>query len=376
MKRLIAIFLMLLLPVCAVGESFGNIRAYTGTIQQHAFVEKQSSKGAAKSSATPRPKKTSPSDAPKPDKKNLEARFEAIVIKNTYLRQSPNGARIDQMPENTRVTVHEIEKNWCCVSYRKWTGYVETKNLAQFRSLMPFDYPVPGRTVNDGIVTLKKTVRIEGGRFSGLNASAGTRICVKEAKETSFDLAVWRGSGKIPADSGSYQAFTPWQVAQPGDLIGGFTTYYNKKTGVPLAKQRVYNITLACQRIDGTEVKPNKQFSFNRLCAPYNQHNHYQLANNISAKGVGYGGGVCQLSTTLYNALLALPIQVDAAKVHRKSGVQYVPQWFDAAVSGYSDLKFTNTLPYSIRIWAQPQEGALTVLIYRADEAEASAKGT
>ena len=52
--------------------------------------------------------------------------------------------------------------------------------------------------------------------------------------------------------------------------------------------------------------------------------------------------------------------------VHRERGVKYIPQWFDSAVGPYSDLKFTNTLPYPIQLWANPQGGALTVLIYRA----------
>ena len=71
------------------------------------------------------------------------------------------------------------------------------------------------------------------------------------------------------------------------------------------------------------------------------------------------------MTTTLYNALLSLPLQIEAWAVHRYTGVSYVPQFFDAAVGSYTDFVFQNTLPYSIRILAVPQEGVLTVLICR-----------
>ena len=92
------------------------------------------------------------------------------------------------------------------------------------------------------------------------------------------------------------------------------------------------------------------------------------MAPNISSDGKGYGGGVCQLSTTLYNAALGLPLRIDRWKVHRERGVDYIPQYFDAAVGSYSDLAFTNLLPYAISLEVLTQNGALTVLIRRADE--------
>lgn len=368
MKRLLAVLLLLLTPVFAYGEPPADTGAYSDADERQVFMEKGTPKPTPRPTATPRPKKSPTPPVPQLDASKLEARYEAVMLKDSFLRRSAGGDRFERLPENTKVTVHEIGEVWSCVIFRKWAGYVETKNLARFRSLLPYEYAVPGRTVNSGILTLKKTARIKGDRFTGLDAPEGASICVTSADETACALAVWRGSGSLPSASGVYSAFVPWDEARPGDLIGGFTTYYNEKTGAPRAKERIHNITLACERIDGTELKPGRQFSFNKLCAPYSQNNRYLLANNISARGVGFGGGVCQLSTTLYNALLALPIQVDAVAVHRKSGVQYIPQWFDSAVGSYSDLKFTNTLPYPLRIWAQPQEGALTVLLYRAGD--------
>ncbi len=86
----------------------------------------------------------------------------------------------------------------------------------------------------------------------------------------------------------------------------------------------------------------------------------------MSETGAGYGGGVCQVTTTLYNAVMGLPLQITEWSPHGSKGVPYVPVALDASVWKTGDFRFINTLDYPIRIWAQPQSGVITVLIYRA----------
>ena len=303
-------------------------------------------------------------------KTHVVHKYIAFILEDTILRKSINdNVRMDSLKKNTKVYVNNVGEKWSQISVRNQVGYVRTNKLVRFRSLNPEKYPVPGRTVNAGIVTLGGSAKITGGIFPGMTAEKGTMICVKKATKTNYELAVWRGSGTLALTAGEYKAFAPWKTAKPGDLIGGFTTYYHKKYDAPLEANRVYNITLACKRIHNDVIQPGKSYSFNGHCAPYSDGHGYKKAQNISGPtgtSVGFGGGVCQLSTTLYNAILGLPLQVDEMMVHRERGVKYIPQWFDSAVGPYSDLKFTNTLPYPIQLWANPQGGALTVLIYRA----------
>ena len=115
-------------------------------------------------------------------------------------------------------------------------------------------------------------------------------------------------------------------------------------------------------------VEREETFSFNALCAPYRHSNGYELAPNVSTDGFGYGGGVCQVTTTLYNAALTLPLQIAEWALHSKQGAVYVPQFFDAAVGNYSDFTFVNLLPYGVQIHASAQNGVLTVLFCRAEE--------
>lgn len=299
----------------------------------------------------------------------LTFQYEAYVVSETFMRKGiDNRESLDFLKENLRVRVTEYGEKWCQIYYRSMVGYVRTNCLARFRSLDPEKYPVPGHTQTIGVVTLAAPTQVIGGRFKGVTAHEGAVLCVTQADDAQYTLPVWRGTGTLQADTGAFLPFTPWQDAQPGDLIAGFTTYYNRSTGGSLAKGRMYNIELCCQRLDGCLLQPGEQFSFNATTGPYNKAHGYHVGPAINESNSNYGGGVCQVSTTLYNALLTVPVQVDNWAVHRRSGVTYVPQWFDAAVSAYSNLKFTNTLPYPIRIWANPQDGVLSVLLYRAEE--------
>ncbi len=115
---------------------------------------------------------------------------------------------------------------------------------------------------------------------------------------------------------------------------------------------RKNNIKLAVNSLNGTKILPNETFSFNLTLGKRTLDKGYKEANIIKdgsfVKGVG--GGICQVSSTLYNALLLSNLEVD--EVHKHSlPVSYVEPCLDAMVSwGTSDLKFTNTTDYPIFI--------------------------
>jgi vancomycin resistance protein YoaR len=80
----------------------------------------------------------------------------------------------------------------------------------------------------------------------------------------------------------------------------------------------------------------------------------------------GYGGGVCQVSSTLYNAVRNTGVEILERHSHSKH-VYYVPRHEDAAVSyGYLDFRFKNTNNYSIKIEATADKNYVTISIYRA----------
>lgn len=294
-----------------------------------------------------------------------KAQYEAVSSRDTYLVESPGGRSLAPIPDRSKLQVLEAGEEWSRVYFEEQTGYCKTKYLYHFLSLDPFDCQVPGMQRVTGFASFNAVGHIAGDKFNGMDVKPGQVFCVEKEEGETYRVPVWRGETQVHRAEVTYYPFADWQTAASGDVIGGFTTFYGDQQGKGRAREREHNIVLGCERINETVVKVDGYFSFNDLCAPYSQNNGYQYAPNISNDGFGYGGGVCQLTTTLYNAVLQLPLQVDEWALHRYTGIQYAPQFFDAAVGSYSDFTFQNTLPYAIRILAVPQDGVLTVLILR-----------
>lgn len=134
------------------------------------------------------------------------------------------------------------------------------------------------------------------------------------------------------------------------DVLATASTTFTTET--PNNKNRGINIRLAAQSINGTVLFPGGEFSFNNVVGPRTSGKGYVIAHVFSEGQVkdGYGGGICQVSTTLYDAALFSNLNITERHNH-VFAVGYVPLGLDAAISyGYSDFKFTNTTDYPIRI--------------------------
>lgn len=122
-------------------------------------------------------------------------------------------------------------------------------------------------------------------------------------------------------------------------VLGSFSTRFN-----PGNVNRTYNLHVAADALNNQMVKPGAEFSFNEIVGPRSEEAGYKealvIVNNQFVPGVG--GGVCQVSTTLYNALLRGGLSVTERSNHSLV-VPYVPPGLDATVAyGGLDLKFRN----------------------------------
>lgn len=295
------------------------------------------------------------------------AKYRAKTNVNFSLRDEVEGRKTRYVPKGSRVEILEWGDDWCQVEYQNSIGFCKTDWLYYIRSLDATKYALPNIKIPiTGYVTFKQDTFVAGGEFEGLTAQIGQIACVSSSDDGTITLPVWRDKTTISSNAVTYTPFVNWRNAQSGDIIGGFTTFYGAQQGKGREQERAHNIRLGSERINGHVLQSWDTFSFNALCAPYKKKNGYQMAPNVSNDGIGYGGGVCQVTTTLYNAVLTLPLQIKEWSIHRYKGVNYVPQFFDAAVGSYSNFAFINTLPYAIRITVFPQNGMLTVLIYCA----------
>ena len=144
-------------------------------------------------------------------------------------------------------------------------------------------------------------------------------------------------------------------------LRSSFSTNYSKST-----ENRKSNIKLALSKFNGMIVEPSQEVSFNNTTGARGVNNGYKDAKIIfnGSYVSGVGGGVCQASTTLYNALVLADIEVKEAN-HHTLPASYVPLSFDAMVSeGYADLVFVNNLDSPIYIKTYGDEDNITVEIY------------
>ena len=123
------------------------------------------------------------------------------------------------------------------------------------------------------------------------------------------------------------------------DLLGEYSTDYSSST-----TDRCNNVQTAAGRINGTILNPGQTFSTVKVIKDRTEENGYKAAPEYSGGKVvsGVGGGVCQVSTTLYNAVINAELQVVERSPHSMV-VHYVSVSRDAAISGnYKDLKFKN----------------------------------
>ena len=147
--------------------------------------------------------------------------------------------------------------------------------------------------------------------------------------------------------------------------ISSFSTNVSDSTG-----GRKHNVKMALEKFNGLVINPNEEISFNSITGPHTSENGYKSAiviyNGEFTDGIG--GGICQASTTLYNALLTSGVQINEVHKHTLP-IRYVPLALDAMVSEYTaDLKFVNTTDYPMFIKTYSDSESVTVEVYSHEQ--------
>ena len=140
--------------------------------------------------------------------------------------------------------------------------------------------------------------------------------------------------------------------------LSKYTTIYDAGN-----TSRGTNIAIAARTINGTVILPGETLSYNKILGNTTKEKGYKLGGSyVNGKVVpAYGGGICQVSTTLYNAVLYANLEIVERYNHSYS-VSYVPASRDATVSyGGKDFKFKNSRTYPIKIVASAKNGVISV---------------
>lgn len=169
----------------------------------------------------------------------------------------------------------------------------------------------------------------------------------------------------VVLDMEQYKTVTPAHITtqmleQINTRVSRYTTKYKINSGNEV------NISLAADTINGTLLLPGDTFSFNDIIGNTTLEKGYTyapvIANSKFVQGVG--GGVCQVSSTLYNAILLTGLTASQRSPHSKPS-SYVPLGQDATIDwGTIDFQFVNTLDYPLYICSYTQNGELFMDLY------------
>lgn len=148
------------------------------------------------------------------------------------------------------------------------------------------------------------------------------------------------------------------------ELLAQFST---KIYSTDSARQN--NLEITSKKLNGTVVKPNETFSFTKTIEPSTAAKGYEEADIYDSNGnkiKGYGGGNCQVSSTLYNAVQKVS-SLEVVERHEHSNtVPYVKEGHDAAVAyGSVDFKFKNTNNFSIKILVETSKKYVVVKLMK-----------
>lgn len=214
-------------------------------------------------------------------------------------------------------------------------------------------------------------VRAEDGSLQVEEGQAGEAVNIEESlkkvseymtqgewnyQDASIDLVIG-----ITEPKGSAE-----ELSKLTDTLGSFSTSYSTSSAA-----RCKNVENGCRLIDSTILYPGDEFSTYETIKPFTEANGYYPAGSyLNGKVVeSLGGGICQVSTTLYNAVLLAELEVTERNNHSMI-VTYVKPSMDAAIAESSgkDFRFKNNFSNPIYIEGHTEGKQITFTIYGVDE--------
>ncbi|HIU15244.1 MAG TPA: VanW family protein [Candidatus Ventricola intestinavium] len=305
------------------------------------------------------------------EEENAQAAYYGVIGKRltVYKWGDEDAPVLGTVETGTVVDVYKKGRTWTQIGFEGDIGSVLTKFVERVQRKDPFEGPMPGTSehVAVGYVLSDTSFLPEGYRYA-IEVSRGSWLSIEEIREgrAYFPYRREEEPVSVSTDKLKIYDFVAWDEAQPGDLLYAFTTFYSTNTKKEGNANRMYNIALASERLTSIRVPEGESFSFNSICGPYTKENGYRSAPILSGESaMGYGGGVCQVCSTLYNIVLRVPAVVEDMNWHSQGGVSYLPAGFDATVSDTKDMVFRNVLPYDVRIEFESLDGVMTAFLFR-----------
>ena len=309
---------------------------------------------------------------------NSPALYTCRLMEKTsiFLNKDVDGPKVTANNSSVTADVLYVGTNWTVVRYKEHIGYVKRARLTNVMPVDPVNTPPYGAQKHAWIATTAETTYVRKSMSdtddSFVVLNPGTMLSIWRIEDGWAIVNYWRTYGYI--DVNQLKDLTPVSPTDtplsPDTPIAAYTSYYKMEKS-KINRSRIVNIRVACGRLTRV-MQPGESLNFNKHVGPYKKSVGYQpawvLVNGTSVPG--YGGGTCQVSSTLYNALLQLPgITILQRRPHGPAGATYLPHGVDAAVGNDNlNLRFRNDYDFPIRVEGHTSDdGALLMLVYRAD---------
>ena len=215
------------------------------------------------------------------------------------------------------------------------------------------------------IAAVDNSFRIENGNFVFIPGKTGNEVNIVESVYSIRDFINDDWSPEKTEIALVIDEVQPRgseeELSKLTSVLGTFQTNFGSS-----AAGRAQNVRNACNKINGTILYPGEEFSTYEKISPFTQENGYGIAGAYENGQVveSVGGGVCQVATTLYNAVIRAELDVTMRYNHSMM-VSYVPPSDDAAIAGtYKDFRFKNNMDTPVYIEGTSDGGILTFKVY------------
>ncbi len=302
--------------------------------------------------------------------------------------QAPRSKKLFTASGNTKVEILHIDPQWMILRKDGIIGYTKRTyvELDSVETVDPENTPPINAQKHAWVATAGENCRVrvtmDGTKDSNVfyTLAPGTKLTVWRFEDGWAIVNLWKTYAYIAASElTDLIPVSPTEERLSDDSpIAAYSSYYKIPAMVETKEEkekyanRCHNIRRGSELISIT-MQPGDRFDANALMGPYNKGRGYKIAGTLSngTYTAGYGGGTCQVASTLYNSVVQLPgLKVTKRRAHGGDGACfYLPRHCDAAVGNdYLNFCFINKYDFPIRIEGiSNDEGVLVMLIYRAD---------
>ena len=282
-----------------------------------------------------------------------------------------NSRKLGSYKPGTPIEIVEVLPNYVRINYKNGTGYVLRHRIADAIAVNPASTPRFGTAMNIYYSTLSRETLVKEAPDANsetlITLQAGTMLGFLDVNDGWARLIFKRQYGYVDTRMLSELAMvapTPEEGTQDTP-IAVYNSFYNiAETEANL--NRIINLKVCGERMDRV-MQPGDILDFNGTVGPFRASFGYMPAPGLVEGGFiqTYGGGSCQVSSTLYNVVLQLTgLTVLQRSPHGKNGISYLPHGVDAS-SGALNFRFRNDYDFPVRIQTHVQDGSLYIAIFR-----------